>query len=75
MATHSLYILDLKGKVIISRHYRSDLPANVPQRFIARIMEEDEVNVKPVIQDEGLSFIYVRHNNLYSKIKNNRNYS
>ena len=75
MATHSLYILDLKGKVIISRHYRSDLPANDPQRFIARIMEEDEVNVKPVIQDEGLSFIYVRHNNLYSKIKNNRNYS
>jgi AP-1 complex subunit mu len=73
MAAHSLYILDLKGKVIISRGYRSDLPANVPQRFIARILEEDEVNVKPVIQDEGLSFIYIRHNNLYIMAASERN--
>jgi len=73
MAAHSIYILDLKGKVIISRGYRSDLPANVPQRFIARILEEDEVNVKPVIQDEGLSFIYVKHNNLYIMAAAERN--
>jgi len=65
MAAHAVYILDLKGKVIINRNYRGDLPANVAVRFISRLLEEDEVNLKPVIQDDNLSFIYVKKNNLY----------
>jgi AP-1 complex subunit mu len=65
MAAHALYILDLKGRVIISRNYRADLSTNVAQRFITRLLEEEELNLKPIIEDEGLSYIYVRHNNLY----------
>lgn len=58
--------MDRKGKVIINRNFRGDLPRDVPQRFSQRVlMEEDEINVKPVIEDQGLSFIYVRHNDLY----------
>lgn len=67
MACHAIYILDLKGKVIISRNYRGDLPSNVAHRFISKILEEDDVLVKPVVQDEELSYIYVKFNNLYSK--------
>jgi len=73
MAAHALYILDLKGKVIISRNYRGDLPNNVAQRFIAKILEEEDVVVKPVVEDEGLSFVYVRHNNLYLVAVSERN--
>jgi len=28
-------------------------------------MEEEEINLKPIIEDHGLSFIYIRHNDLY----------
>jgi len=66
MAVHALYVLDRKGKVIIMRNYRGDLPSNIPQRFVAKaLMEEEELNVKPVIEEQGISFIYIRHNDLY----------
>lgn len=36
--------------------------------FITRILEEEEeANVKPIIEEEGISYLYVRHNNLYCK--------
>lgn len=66
MPAHAIYILDVKGKVILTRNYRGDLPHNVAQRFISRFLEEEEVSLKPVILDEDVSFIYIRHNNLYS---------
>jgi len=65
MACHAIYILDLKGKVVLSRNYRGDLPQNIAHRFITRLLEEEDVKVSPVIEDEGYSYIYVRHNNLY----------
>lgn len=73
MAAHALFILDLKGKVIITRNYRGDLPHNIPQRFIAKILEEEDVSVKPVVEDEGLSYVYVRYNNLYLMAVSERN--
>jgi len=66
MACQALYVLDRKGKVIIMRNYRGDLPNNIPQRFVSKVlMEEEELNVKPVIEEQGISFIYIRHNDLY----------
>eukprot|EP01114_Cavostelium_apophysatum_P015891 TRINITY_DN4421_c0_g1_i1.p2 TRINITY_DN4421_c0_g1~~TRINITY_DN4421_c0_g1_i1.p2 ORF type:complete len:429 (-),score=126.65 TRINITY_DN4421_c0_g1_i1:1983-3269(-) len=66
MTVHAVYILDRKGKIIITRNYRGDLPNNIPQRFVTKaLMEEEELNVKPVIEDHGISFIYIRHNDLY----------
>jgi AP-1 complex subunit mu len=67
MAAHALFILDLKGRVILNKNYRGDLPSNVAQRFTSKILEEEEVNLKPVIEDEGYSYIYVRHTNVYRK--------
>lgn len=62
----AVYILDQKGKILISRNYRGDVPLNIAERFVAKILEEEEeLNVKPVIEEEGVSFLYVRHNNLY----------
>jgi len=73
MAAHAIYLLDLKGRVILSRNYRSDLPHNVAQRFMSRLLEEDEVSLKPILEDEGMSFMYVRHNNLYLMAVTERN--
>ncbi len=61
----AIFILDQKGKILISRNYRGDVPMSVASRFISKILEEEEMNVKPIIEEEGVSFIFVKHNNLY----------
>ena len=32
MATSALFVMDLKGKIIISRNYRGDVPMSVSER-------------------------------------------
>jgi len=35
------------------------------ERFNTKILEEDEVNLKPIFEEDGINYIYIRHNNLY----------
>ena len=42
MAASAVYILDLKGKVLISRNYRGDLPLNTIDKFPKILMEAEE---------------------------------
>ena len=34
MATSALFVMDLKGKIIISRNYRGDVPMSVSERCV-----------------------------------------
>lgn len=68
MACSAVFILDLQGKVIISRDYRGDVKAKVAEKFITRLNELEESNkLTPVIYDEneGVTYMYVLHNNIY----------
>jgi len=65
MPAAAVYILDLKGKILISRNYRSDVSLSVVTRFVNKLMEEEEVNLKPLVEEDGVTYIYVRHNNVY----------
>jgi len=56
--------MDLKGKIIISRNYRGDIPMSVADKFAKHLSEDDESTATPVITDHGYTFIYIRHNNL-----------
>lgn len=69
MVASAVYILDPRGKVIISRDYRGDCPASCIERFSGLLSEfEDEVgSAPPVICDGGISYIYIRHAGLYCK--------
>jgi AP-1 complex subunit mu len=69
----AVYILDQKGKLLISRNYRGDVAFNVAERFIAKILEEEELNLKPIVEEEGITYIYVKHSNLYFLAVTNRN--
>ena len=42
MAASAVYILDLKGKVLISRNYRGDMPLNIIEKFPKMLMEAEE---------------------------------
>ena len=69
----AVFILDQKGKILISRNYRGDVPMSCAERFIAKIMEEEDLNIKPVIEEDGITYIYIKANNIYLLATTNRN--
>jgi AP-1 complex subunit mu len=42
----AIYILDKKGRVLISRHFRSDLPSNIYDIFNKKTLEFDDYTLK-----------------------------
>lgn len=62
-------ILDLKGKPLIQRSYRDDVPASCIERFLPLILEVEEEGqqITPCITSQGINYIHIRHSNLYRK--------
>lgn len=60
----SIYILDQKGKVLITRAYRADVPLNIHEKFNQKLLEFDETTLKPVILDNEITFYFLKYNNL-----------
>lgn len=68
MVLSAVFITDLKGKIIISRNYRGDLPMSVASKFTQHLQEIDDSERKPVFTLEdgsGYTFVYIQVNNLY----------
>ncbi len=71
MVLSAIYILDAKGKVLISRNYRGDIESSAIDRFIGLVADrEDEGVLTPLLRtpgdaDGGVSFAYIKHNNLF----------
>jgi len=66
MACSAIYILDMKGKVLLSRNYRGDIENNVIDKFIGLINDsEDDGVLTPLITIQEATFAYIKHNNLY----------
>lgn len=62
------YILDLKGKNIIHRDFRGNLPRNIIEKFVRRVIKEEEENIQPVFEEDGYSFCYIQKKDLYCKL-------
>jgi len=66
MSVSSIYLLDSKGKVLISRNYRGDIEPSVIDKFMPLLMDrEEEGNMSPIIQTNGCTFMYIKHSNVY----------
>src|SRR5689334_14504486 len=68
MVASAVFILDVKGKVLIARNFRGDIPMNTIDKFMTLVMEneEDGAEQAPIISDEnGINYLYMRFNNLY----------
>jgi len=59
------FLTDLKGKVLICRNYRGDLPMSVADTFSKHLQEDDEAQLSPIITDEGYTYVYIKHQNIY----------
>jgi len=73
MTASAVFILDVKGKVIISRNYRGDVPMNCVERFSGHVLEADEADERPVWLEHGITYVYIKYNNLYIMAVTQRN--
>lgn len=64
-----VHFLDIKGKPLLSRDYKSDIPSNTIENFPLLLLdlenEQDDANYKPYIHSNGINYVYINHNNLY----------
>lgn len=71
----ALFFLDLKGKTLLARNYRGDIPMSAVEKFPVLLSEaeEESSSVPPCFSDEGINYLYIRHNNLYLLALTKRN--
>uniref|UniRef100_A0A8C4WYG6 Adaptor related protein complex 1 subunit mu 1 n=1 Tax=Eptatretus burgeri TaxID=7764 RepID=A0A8C4WYG6_EPTBU len=66
MSTSAVFILDLKGKVLICRNYRGDVDTSQIEHFLPGLTDkEEEGNVSPILAHGAVRFLWIKHNNLY----------
>ncbi|CAF0961842.1 unnamed protein product [Brachionus calyciflorus] len=66
MYLSAIFILDSNGKVLIFRNYRGDIETNAIDRFWQLFTErEDESSLTPIIQNDDITFIYLKCNNIF----------
>ncbi|XP_032802407.1 AP-1 complex subunit mu-1-like [Petromyzon marinus] len=74
MSASGVYILDLKGKTLISRNYRGDVPTSAVDAFFSLLTErEEEGTLNPVLSHGGVRFMWIKHNNIYIVATTNKN--
>ncbi|KJH51826.1 adaptor complexe medium subunit family protein [Dictyocaulus viviparus] len=66
MSCSAIFILDLKGNVIVSRNYRGDVEMSCIEKFMPLLVErEEEGLLSPVIHSGDISYTFIKHMNLY----------
>ena len=63
-------ILDLKGKPLIQRSYRDDVPPSYIERFLPLVLdiEEEGQQLTPCFSSQGINYMHIRHSNLYCMV-------
>lgn len=77
----SVHFLDVKGKPLLSRDYRGDIPASALDDFpLLLLLRESEAagsstsaDLAPFIHHNGVNYIYLAHENLYLLAMTRRN--
>ena len=60
MVASAVYVMDFKGKIIISRNYRGDIPTSCAEVFSHRIAEMEESELKPIFTVDGVTYVYIK---------------
>ncbi|CAG8697247.1 10941_t:CDS:2, partial [Racocetra fulgida] len=59
----AVFVLDLKGKVLISRNYRGDIPMSAVEKFMPLVLEAEEEQQAPTpcFTHEGINYLYIQY--------------
>ena len=61
----AIYFLDQKGKPIIFRNYRGEVNQNISENFQRKVLELEELNMKPVFSVSNVHYAWIKHRNIY----------
>ncbi|KAL6618861.1 hypothetical protein ACP70R_034000 [Stipagrostis hirtigluma subsp. patula] len=67
-AVSALFLLDIKGRVLVWRDYRGDVSAAQAERFFTKLLDKEgdaEVHSPVVHDDAGVSYMFIQHNNVF----------
>ncbi|KAG0455223.1 hypothetical protein HPP92_024515 [Vanilla planifolia] len=66
-AVSALFLLDIKGRVLVWRDYRGDVSAVQAERFFTKLIEKevDPDSHDPVVYDNGVTYMFIQHNNVF----------
>ncbi|XP_073076195.1 microtubule-associated serine/threonine-protein kinase 3 isoform X12 [Manis javanica] len=66
MSASAVFILDLKGKPLISCNYKGDVAMSEIEHFLPLLMQrEEEGALAPLLSHGKVHFLWVKHSNLY----------
>ena len=60
MVLSAVFLTDLKGKIIISRNYRGDIPMSAATKFTQYVQEKDDSEQRPVFTEDGFTYVYIK---------------
>lgn len=62
-----IYFCDSKGKKILSRRYKDDIPTNAIDKFPMLLVEREQESsvIPPCLAHNGIQYLFVQHNDLY----------
>ncbi|XP_015077729.1 AP-1 complex subunit mu-2-like [Solanum pennellii] len=66
-AISALFLLDMKGRCLISRDYRGDVSAQQVEKFFTKHLEkEDDLESDgPICHENGVNYMFIQHKNIY----------
>ncbi|XP_074791623.1 AP-1 complex subunit mu-2 isoform X2 [Natator depressus] len=66
MSASAVFVLDLKGKPLISRNYKGDVSMAEIDHFMPLLMQkEEEGALTPLLTHGKVHFLWIKHTNLY----------
>ncbi|XP_058146186.1 AP-1 complex subunit mu-2 [Dasypus novemcinctus] len=66
MSASAVFILDVKGKPLISRNYKGDVAMSEIDYFMPLLMQQEEDGVlAPLLSHGRVHFLWIKHSNLY----------
>ncbi|KAK3443190.1 hypothetical protein EUGRSUZ_B03301 [Eucalyptus grandis] len=74
-AVSALFLLDIKGRVLVWRDYRGDVSAVQAERFFTKLIEKegDPQSQDPVVYDNGVTYMFIQHSNVYLMVAARQN--
>ncbi|PWA95586.1 AP complex, mu/sigma subunit [Artemisia annua] len=74
-AASALFILDIKGRVLVWRDYRGDVSSLQAERFFTNYIQTqgDSDTQDPVVYHNGVTYMFIQHNNVYLMIATRQN--
>ncbi|PHT48266.1 AP-1 complex subunit mu-2 [Capsicum baccatum] len=64
-AASALFLLDIKGQVLVWRDFRGDVSSVQAERFFTKLLEKEGDPQDPVAYDNGVTYMFIQHNNVY----------